>query len=114
MAENVLAGIILINAIRGRALFETGASHSFIGCLFTELHGIKIVPTLHPGQVFVLDHILDIPEYCPSCPVRVGDWIMPIDLLALHRFGEFNIVLGIDWLTGYYGTIHFNSQLVMF
>ncbi len=35
-AEDVVAGIILINNIRVRALFDTGASHSFIDRLFVE------------------------------------------------------------------------------
>ncbi len=48
-AENVVEGIILINSIRVLALFDFGASHSFIDRLFAELHGIELVPTLPPG-----------------------------------------------------------------
>nr|CAD1830108.1 unnamed protein product [Ananas comosus var. bracteatus] len=48
------------------------------------------------------------------CPVRVGDWIMPVDLLALHKLGEFDVVLGMDWLTKYYATIDCKDQTVTF
>ncbi len=61
-AEDVIVGIILINSIQVRALFDTGASFLFIDRLFAEFHGIKILPTLHPGRVLVPDHILDIRE----------------------------------------------------
>nr|CAD1823370.1 unnamed protein product [Ananas comosus var. bracteatus] len=104
-AENVVAGIILLNGIRVHALFDTGASHSFIDRLFAELHGIPFVSLLHPGRVVVPDHSLDIREFCPSCPVRVGDWIMPVDLLVLRKLGEFDVVLDMDWLTKYFATI---------
>nr|CAD1821801.1 unnamed protein product [Ananas comosus var. bracteatus] len=113
-AENVVAGIILLYGIRVRALFDTGASHSFIDRLFAELHGIPFVSLLHPGRVVVPDHSLDIREFCPSCPVRVGDWIMPVDLLALHKLGEFDVVLGMDWLTKYYATIDCKDRTVTF
>nr|CAD1829473.1 unnamed protein product [Ananas comosus var. bracteatus] len=72
-AENVVAGIILLHGIQVRALFDTGASHSFIDRLFAELHDIPLVSLLHPGRLVVPDHTLDIREFCPSCPVRIGD-----------------------------------------
>nr|CAD1834977.1 unnamed protein product [Ananas comosus var. bracteatus] len=111
-AEDVIAGIILLDGIRVRALFDTGASHSFIDRLFAELHGILLVSLLHPGHVVVPDHTLDIREYCPSCPIRVGDWILPVDLLALRKLGEFDVVLGMDWLTKYYATIDCKNRTV--
>nr|CAD1829905.1 unnamed protein product [Ananas comosus var. bracteatus] len=113
-AEDVVAGIILLDSIRVRALCDTGASHSFIDRLFTELHGIPMFSLLHPGRVVVPDHSLDIREYCPSCPIRVGDWIMPVDLLALRKLGDFNVVLGMDWLTKYYATIDCKNRTVTF
>jgi len=113
-AENVVAGIILLYGIRARALFDTGASHSFIDRLFAELHGIPLVSLLHPGRVVVPEHSLDIREFCTSCPVRGGDWIMPVDLLALHKLGEFDVVFDIDWLTKYYATIDCKDRTVTF
>nr|CAD1830060.1 unnamed protein product [Ananas comosus var. bracteatus] len=100
--------------IRIRALFDTGASHSFIDRQFAELHSIHLAPTLHLGRVIVPDHTLDVREFCPRCPVRVGDWIMPVDLLALHKLGEFDVVLGMDWLTQYYATIDCTNRTVIF
>nr|CAD1842419.1 unnamed protein product [Ananas comosus var. bracteatus] len=113
-AENVVAGIILLNGIRVRALFDTGASHSFLDRLFAELHGIPLVSLLHLGWVVVPDHSLDIREFCPSCLVRVGDWIMPVDLLVLHKLEEFDVVLGMDWLTKYFATIDCKNRTVTF
>nr|CAD1844154.1 unnamed protein product [Ananas comosus var. bracteatus] len=114
VAEDVVVGFILLNGIRVRTLFDTGASHSFIYRLFAELRGISLVTLLHPGHVVVPDHIFDIREFCPSCPVRIGNWLMSVDLLALRKLGEFNVVLGMDWLTKYYATIDCKNQTVTF
>nr|CAD1831628.1 unnamed protein product [Ananas comosus var. bracteatus] len=62
----------------------------------------------------VPDHTLDIREYCPSCPVRVGDWIMPVDLLVLRKLGDFDVALGMDWLTKYYATVDCKNRTVTF
>nr|CAD1839588.1 unnamed protein product [Ananas comosus var. bracteatus] len=113
-AKDVVAGIILLDGIRVRALFDTAASHSFIDRLFAELHGIPLIFLLHTGHVVVPNHILDIREYSPNCPIRVGEWIMPIDLLALRKLGDFDVVLGMDWLTKYYATIDCKNRTVTF
>nr|CAD1820659.1 unnamed protein product [Ananas comosus var. bracteatus] len=65
-------------------------------------------------QVMVPEHTLDIREFCPSCAIRVEDWIMPVDLLALRKLGEFDVVLGMDWLTRYYTTIDCKHRTVTF
>nr|CAD1835720.1 unnamed protein product [Ananas comosus var. bracteatus] len=39
---------------------------------------------------------------------------MPVDLLALHKLGEFDVVLGMDWLTQYYATIDCTNRTVTF
>lgn len=65
-AEKVVTSIIVINDIRVRELFDTSLSHSFIYRLFAELHGIELVPTLHPKWVIIPNHTLDIQEFCPS------------------------------------------------
>lgn len=115
MAEEVAAGIILINGINARALFNTSASYSFIDRLFAELHSIELIPTLHSGRVMVPNHTLDIREYCPNYPIRIGDLIMPADLLALRGLiREFDVVLGMNWLTRYYATIDCKSRTVLF
>nr|CAD1817219.1 unnamed protein product [Ananas comosus var. bracteatus] len=39
---------------------------------------------------------------------------MPVNLLALCKLGEFDVVLGMDWLTKYYATIDCKNRTVTF
>ncbi|XP_020080802.1 uncharacterized protein LOC109704476 [Ananas comosus] len=94
--RNVVAGIILVKGVRARALFDTGASHSFISRSFAQAHDIEYCLGEHvwhvegPGQSFM------VRERCLACLVQVNDWVMPIDLLVLERLKEFDVVLGMD------------------
>lgn len=54
----VVVGIILIFGIRVRAIFDTFASHSFVGRAFASLHELGIGPLLHAREVQISDHIL--------------------------------------------------------
>ena len=39
---DVVAGMVLINGVRSRAMFDTGATHSFISRAFARMHDIPI------------------------------------------------------------------------
>ncbi|XP_020081596.1 uncharacterized protein LOC109705274 [Ananas comosus] len=112
--RNVVAGIILVKDVRARALFDTGASHSFISRSFAQAHDIEYRLGEHvwhvegPGRSFM------VRKRCLAYPVQVNDWVMPIDLLVLKRLKEFDIILGMDWLSKYYVSIDFPTRFITF
>lgn len=112
--KDVISDIIIINNIRVGALLDINASHSFTNWLFAEWYGIRIIPTLHPQRILVFNHTLNIQKFCLSCHVWVADWIMLTDLFALPKMGEFNVILGMNWLIRYHATIDCKSQSVIF
>lgn len=42
------------------------------------------------------EHTFCIMEISLACPMRIGDWITPANLLELNRMKGFDLVLGID------------------
>ncbi|XP_020107931.1 uncharacterized protein LOC109723851 [Ananas comosus] len=76
-----------------------GASHSFISRSFARAHDIEYRLGEHvwhvegPGRSFL------VRKRCLACPVQVNDWVMPIDLLVLKKLKEFDVILGMDWLS---------------
>lgn len=80
-----MAGIILLNGIKYRAFFDIGASYSFISRSFATTHGIDIVDTEHTIWVQIPEHAFCAKNVCCVSPVRIGDWIMPANLLVLNR-----------------------------
>nr|CAD1824736.1 unnamed protein product [Ananas comosus var. bracteatus] len=109
-----MAGIVLINVTRTRALFDTGASNSFISMLFAKAHDIEISDSPDAWWVYAPEHTFGVEEECAACPVQISDWIMPADLLVLSRMKGFDIILGMDWLSKYYATIDCESRVITF
>ncbi|GKB23850.1 putative nucleotidyltransferase, ribonuclease H, partial [Tanacetum coccineum] len=95
-------------------LFDTGATHSVVSLAFSK--HIKVPSTL-------LDYALSIStpmknnvvighEY-RDCPLRFDDKIRSANLLPLEM-SDFDIILGMDWLTEHRATIDCYSKQVIF
>ncbi len=77
-------------------------------------YGLEVLKSegITAGQV--LEHSFVVTEYSPACPVCIGNWFMQVDFLVLRRLGDFNMVLGMDWLSNYYATIDCESRVITF
>ncbi|GJY87325.1 putative nucleotidyltransferase, ribonuclease H [Tanacetum coccineum] len=95
-------------------LFDTGATHSVVSLAFSK--HIKVPSTL-------LDYALSIStpmknnvvighEY-KDCPLRFDDKIRSTNLLPLEM-SDFDIILGMDWLSEHRATIDCHSKCVIF
>ncbi|GKC66755.1 putative reverse transcriptase domain-containing protein [Tanacetum coccineum] len=95
-------------------LFDTGATHSVASLAFSK--HIKVPSTL-------LDYALSIStpmknnvvighEY-RGCPLRFDDKIRSANLLPLEM-SDFDIILGMDWLSEHRATIDCHSKRVIF
>ena len=89
MVENLLA----------RALFDLGATHSFI---FIDLaYRIKKSKKELTKTLLVstpLGKLLLVSEEISRCEIRIGENIIKNDLVVLNLI-EFDIILGMDWLS---------------
>nr|CAD1827542.1 unnamed protein product [Ananas comosus var. bracteatus] len=112
--DDVVAGIILIRGTRARALFDIGASHSCIAASFAPAHNIEVMHNEDYWSVNIPEHSFRVYDECLDCPVQIGDWIMPIDLLVLKQMWGFDVILGINWLSKYYTVIDCESKVITF
>nr|GFB24049.1 putative reverse transcriptase domain-containing protein [Tanacetum cinerariifolium] len=95
-------------------LFDTGATHSVISSTFSSR--VTTTPTL-------LDHVLcismsmqdsvRITHVYRNLPLQFDDKIRAINALSLDMC-EFDIILGMDWLTEHHATIDCRSYRVIF
>jgi len=100
-----MEGIFLVNLLPARILFDSGASHSFISRAFMCLLGLAPSVLEEPlsvatplGDSSVLDRV------CRSCTVSLDDLQFTADLIVLPM-SEFDIILGMDWLSSYHVSI---------
>ncbi len=95
-------------------LFDTGATCSFISSSYVNTLGIETTP---------LDKILsvstplgaktDLTCVCKDCDVRIAGRVMPADLILLPM-KNFDVILGMDWLTTYGAILDCQQKTVKF
>ncbi|GKB84360.1 putative reverse transcriptase domain-containing protein, partial [Tanacetum coccineum] len=105
-----ISGTLFLNGRAVFALFDTGATHSVVSVSFAK--HISISPTLlnytlsistTMKSLVIIDH-----EY-QNCPLRFDDKIRSANLFPLDM-NDFDINLGMDWLTEHRATINLQEE----
>ncbi|KAJ9561944.1 hypothetical protein OSB04_007104 [Centaurea solstitialis] len=108
----VVAGTFLVNFVPTMVLFDTGADYSFITPRFA--HTLHLVPR-HLGRGFEVDvagdHKVWVRGVMERCTIDLYGHLFPVSPYPIG-LGEFDIVLGIDWLTKVGATILCREKLV--
>nr|GFB76320.1 reverse transcriptase domain-containing protein [Tanacetum cinerariifolium] len=104
-ASGTIIGTLFIYGHTVFVLFDTGATHSVISSVFASR--VTMIPPL-------LDHVLcistpmkdsvRITQVYRDLPLQFDDKIRAINALPLNMY-EFDIILGMDWLTEHHATI---------
>nr|GEW65098.1 hypothetical protein [Tanacetum cinerariifolium] len=112
--SGTITGTLFIYGHAVFVLFDMGATHSVISSAFASR--VTTIPTL-------LDHVLcistpmqdsvRITHVYINLPLQFDDKIRPINALSLDMC-EFDIILGMDWLTEHHATIDCRSYRVIF
>nr|GFB60844.1 hypothetical protein [Tanacetum cinerariifolium] len=112
--SGTITGTLFIYRHAVFVIFDTGATHSVISSVFASC--VTTTPTL-------LDHVLcistpmkdsiRITHVYRDLPLQFDDKIRAINALPLDMC-EFDIILGMDWLTEHHATIDCRSYRVIF
>ncbi|CAL8153028.1 unnamed protein product [Prunus armeniaca] len=100
-----IEGMFLVFNSWAKVLFDCGATHSFISTSFAsmlELDSENMKPSLLIGSP--LGGSLEVDKVCRSCMIEMLGHKIVVDLMVLEML-EYDIILGMDWLTRYQVTI---------
>ncbi|KAL3742579.1 hypothetical protein ACJRO7_017969 [Eucalyptus globulus] len=98
-APYVVTGMVLLNDHPAYALFDPGASHSFIAKRFVKL--VELIPELLESVVSISTPLKDkvlATVGCLGCKLVIGEREGRIDLIVLAMY-DFDVIIGMDWLT---------------
>ncbi|TPX32669.1 hypothetical protein SeLEV6574_g08445, partial [Synchytrium endobioticum] len=101
--------------IQGKALLDSGASRSFIGKRFATQHQIKIKPLSKPLRLSLADG-----NYAKALTHRSTELAMQINkhleriVLLVFDTQEYDIILGLDWLTFHNPHIDWELRTIKF
>ncbi|KAA3470441.1 hypothetical protein EPI10_016151 [Gossypium australe] len=104
-APDVITGTFLIFGLPFTALIDVESTHSYIASMVSgtlnvnpEIASRKMTVLSHLGQSVVVDKLFR------EVPLEVQGSVFPADLMELP-FGEFDLILGMDWLVRYHANL---------
>ena len=93
--------MFLLSRLRARVLFDSSASHSFIVESFVIELGLEVKALEEPlyvsSPLWVKAMIRMI---CCGCELEISGILLRVDLRVMNM-SEFDVILGMDWLTAY-------------
>ena len=100
-APEVIAGIISLYGIEMHALINPGSTHSYV-CIEHVFDKMTVVEQLSYDMHVAspLGHSVKVNRVYKNCPIIIHDREFSADLIALP-FHEFDLILGMDWLSIY-------------
>ena len=110
--SDVVTGTFSINSLSAYVLFDSGASRSFKSIKFA-CHSSFVLDKLpEPLEVEVADSktflVMDVYRNC-KLTIDGEDYL--VDLLPM-TLGEFDVVIGMDWLSTYRANIVCNRKII--
>ena len=109
---NVVVGMFPVNSVNAKVLIDSGATRSFISETF--LGNLKCeVRTLETPLVVEIANQdkVNVDKICPGCKIEIEGCMFKVDLIPF-KMGEFDVILGMDWLANCDATIECRKKQV--
>ncbi|KAK1413191.1 hypothetical protein QVD17_34962 [Tagetes erecta] len=114
IVPDVVAGTFLINSLPAYVLFDSGASRSFVSLNFACHKSFVRSKLVNALEVEIAsDKIFFVSEVCQNCKIIIQEEEYPIDLIPI-TLREFEVVIGMDWLSQHHASIVCNQKIVQF
>ncbi|KAI3672993.1 hypothetical protein L6452_39099 [Arctium lappa] len=109
---DVVTGTFLVNSVHARVLFDSGANRSFVSTAFCDyLHRVP-KPLSSALEVETADdNRVTIREEYDDCDIQIDGRSIPLRLLPM-TLGEFDIIIGMDWLAENQSRIMCNKKII--
>ncbi|XP_074337001.1 uncharacterized protein LOC141674179 [Apium graveolens] len=112
--SGTVSGTLLIGRRDAYVLFDTGSTHSVVSLSF--VHHLGVAPSLlypHMSISTPMGNSVVISDVYRECPIAVGDRSCKVNLLPMEMH-DFDIILGMDWLSEHRATIDCQGKRVIF
>ena len=98
---STIQGMFLLSRLWARVLFDSGSSHSFITASYVSELGLEVETLEKPMYVSSpLGTRVSVGLICWGCELEISGILLTVDLRVMD-ISEFDVILGMDWLTEY-------------
>ena len=110
--QSVIQGMFMLSCLCAKILFDSGASHSFVAASSVDVLGLEVETLDEPlhvssplGIKVRIDHI------CRDCELEISGILFMVDLRVMD-ISDFDVILGMDWLTAHWVVIDCDSRRI--
>ena len=104
--------MFLLSRLWAKVLFDSGASHSFVVASCVKELGLNVETLEDPLHVnSPLGTGVRIDQICRDCELEISGILFIVDLRVMDM-SEFDVILGMDWLTTHWVVIDCDHRRV--
>ena len=110
--QSVIQGMFLLSRLWAKILFDSGASHSFVAAFSVDVLGLEVETLDEPLYVSSpLGTRVMIDQICWDCELDISGILLTVDLRVMD-ISDFDVILGMDWLTTHRVVIDCDSRRI--
>ncbi|KAG8497006.1 hypothetical protein CXB51_008206 [Gossypium anomalum] len=111
-SPDVITGTFSLYNVNVIALIDPGSTHSYVCMKLVSSMNIPVENTEFMIRVLnPLGKCVTVDKVCKKCPLMIRDHYFPADLILLP-FDEFDVILGMDWLTLHDAKINCKEKVI--
>ncbi|KAG8485968.1 hypothetical protein CXB51_019316 [Gossypium anomalum] len=111
-SPDVITGIFSLYDVNAIALIDPGSTHSYVCMKLVSSMNIPVENTEFMVRVSnSLGKCVIVDKVCKKCPLMIRGHYFPADLMLLP-FDEFDVILGMDWLTLHNAIINCKEKVI--
>ncbi|XP_074346904.1 uncharacterized protein LOC141685713 [Apium graveolens] len=112
-STDVVSGTLSMNASSAKVLIDSGATRSFILKSFVDKLNCEIQSMYEPLSIILANQDrVSVNRICPYCSIEIAGHVFPVNLIPFQS-GEFDVILGMDWLTSFSAQIDYKDKRVV-
>ena len=110
----MFVGVIPLFDVNAKVLFDSGTTHSFLASSFVQTHKLEVTKDTKGWYISIPTGINQVAEWvCKRCPITLGHLTLPATMIVLEM-KDFDIILGMYWMSKYYAFIDCRHKKVIF
>ncbi|XP_074337097.1 uncharacterized protein LOC141674275 [Apium graveolens] len=100
-SSDVVSGTLSVNAASAKVLIDSGATRSFILKSFVDKLNCETQLMHDPLSIILANQDrVSVNHICPHCAIEIDGHIFPANPIPF-QIGEFDVILGMDWLASF-------------
>ncbi|XP_074374385.1 uncharacterized protein LOC141714785 [Apium graveolens] len=111
--SDVVVGTLSLNSVPIKVLFDSRVSKSFISKECVSNIDLMLEDLNEPLTIEVANQDkVSVNQFCPRCQLEICGHFFSVDLIPF-QLGEFDMILGMDWLSRHKANIDYKEKEVL-